>query len=765
VSLAQTILQIAYFWHPLVWVANGKLRRLRESAVDETVLATLRSQAQCYTDTLIDIARMAFRKPAFSLRLIGIAESKRALERRITHMLNRRISRRPALGLSGLLAIVVIGAVLLPMGRANTRVDAEPNGVQAAPALPEGIAELLELDKDHILAKFGKPQRIFWEDKTYTLENLPERYNLAYEDISFLLYRGAVGEITLQTDRHVFGNGICVGSPEDKVKQAFGPEPRREEDESKDYLIYEPVGIAFEIDKQSRAVTAIHITRDYGDPALLESYALADEFAAQLPAKIARFDIDAADLEQVIATFGQPLKYIWGPQTLSPEKLPERFVAVYPGRFHVFMSGGRVVELRHEHGSKYVYAGRLRIGSTLDEALAVLGPPVKTVEGKPIDWQDSANVLFKDIEGGKGHCYYHRPDQKVRIWFGDYKVAAIYMTRSDYSDRGSSSPSDPEFARLLAQRVATLDIDSADLEQVKAIFGEPIQYVWGNQTFTADALPDHYIMTYPCGFGVYMSGGRIVEIRHDSDSPYVYRGALRIGSTLQEALDLLGQPQDVVTGQKNTFKEKVLYKDIEGREGHDYYHRPDQRVRVWFANDRVIAIYMTRSDYSDGGSEPFDAEFASLLAERIARLDIDTAGPDQVRAIFGEPGRYVWGNETFRPDALPDNYIRACPCSFNVWLQKGRIMEIRHGRASEYAYRGKLRIGSTLQEALDLLGAPVETVTGQKNEFKDGVLYWDVDGNEGQGYYHGSDQRVRVFLWEGKVIAIYMTRSNFPAGR
>jgi beta-lactamase regulating signal transducer with metallopeptidase domain len=238
VSLGQTVLQVAYFWHPLVWVANVALRRLRESAVDETVLATLRSQAQCYTDTLIDIARMAFRKPAFSLRLIGIAESKRALERRITHMLNRRISRRPALGLSGLLAIVVIGAVLLPMGRANTRVGAEPNAVQAAPALPEGIAELLELDKDHILAKFGKPQRIFWEDKTYTLENLPERYNLAYEDISFLLYRGAVGEITLQTDRHVFGNGICVGSPEDKVKQAFGPEPRREEDESKDYLIY-----------------------------------------------------------------------------------------------------------------------------------------------------------------------------------------------------------------------------------------------------------------------------------------------------------------------------------------------------------------------------------------------------------------------------------------------------------------------------------------------------------------------------------------------
>jgi hypothetical protein len=261
---------------------------------------------------------------------------------------------------------------------------------------------------------------------------------------------------------------------------------------------------------------------------------------------------------------------------------------------------------------------------------------------------------------------------------------------------------------------------------------------------------------------VFLSGGHIIEIRHEQKSPYVYRGKLRIGSTLEEALDLLGAPEKTVTGQKNTFKEKVLYRDIDGRQGYDYYARPDQKVRVWFAGDKVTAIYMTRSDYNGGSSEPFDAGFASLLAERIARLDIDSAGRDQVRMIFGEPSRYVWGNQTFTLDALPDNYIMSYPCSFNVWLQKGRIMEIRHERGSEYAYRGKLRIGSTIQEALDLLGAPAETVTGQKNEFKDGVLYRDIDGNEGQGYYHRSDQDVRVFFWEDKVTAIYMTRSDYP---
>lgn len=106
-------------------------------------------------------------------------------------------------------------------------------------------------------------------------------------------------------------------------------------------------------------------------------------------------------------------------------------------------------------------------------------------------------------------------------------------------------------------------------------------------------------MIYPCDFHVCVHSGRIMEIRHERGSPYAY-GALRIGSTLQEALNLLGQPDEIVTGQQNTFKDRVLYKDIDGQRGHDYYHRVDQKIRVWFWDDKVIAIYMTRSDFPAG---------------------------------------------------------------------------------------------------------------------------------------------------------------------
>jgi len=515
-------------------------------------------------------------------------------------MLNRHISNRSALGWSGWLTIMAIGALLVPMGCGNMAARAEQNAMQSVPALPPEIPELFQLTKDEVLARFGEPANIFYGDTKYTLKSLPQMYYMLYEDISFHINDDTVVGITLLSPTYVFGNGIRVGDSEEKVKQAFGPPSEVEETDFKDFLIYESIGLSFEINKQDRSVMEINIERDYGDPAMLQSYAHAAEFIAKLPERIAKLDIDTADLERVLATFGTPVKYVWGPKTLSADKLPNRFIAVYPGAFNVFMMDNQIVELRHEHGSKYVYTGGLHVGSTLEEALAVLGAPAKTVEGKSIDWTNSKDVLFKDIEGRKGHCYYHRPDRNVRVWFVNNKIAAIYMTRSDYGEDSPPAPAvpfDAEFARLLSERIARLNIDTAGPQQVKDIFGEPGKYVWGEKTFTADTLPGTYIMCYPCDFNVWLRSGKIMEIRHERGSPYLYRDKLRIGSSLQEVLDLLGEPAETVTGQENAFKDNVLYLDIDGRTGHDYYHRSDQKVRIWLSDNKVIAIYMIRSDF------------------------------------------------------------------------------------------------------------------------------------------------------------------------
>lgn len=155
-----------------------------------------------------------------------------------------------------------------------------------------------------------------------------------------------------------------------------------------------------------------------------------EKFRRDFPQKVANFDIDNAGLDDVIRTFGQPVSYIWGSQILDKDNLPISYVVTYPDNFHVLVSRGKVIEIRHEYGSSYVWRGKIKVGASLEEVFEVLGEPEKTVVGEKNRFEDG--VLYKDIEGRKGHCYYGRYDQNLRLWFGNYKVAAIYMTRNGY---------------------------------------------------------------------------------------------------------------------------------------------------------------------------------------------------------------------------------------------------------------------------------------------------------------------------------------------
>jgi len=157
-----------------------------------------------------------------------------------------------------------------------------------------------------------------------------------------------------------------------------------------------------------------------------------------------------------------------------------------------------------------------------------------------------------------------------------------------------------EFLKSFPQKIEQFNIAKADYKEVIKTFGEPLDYVWGNQNFTKKNLPLRYIMVYPADFRVFMSEGQIIEVRFEGPvANYAFLGKIKVGAPLDEVLNVVGQPTETVTGEKLNFAEGVLYKDIEGRKGYCYYHRPDHHVRFFFLNYKVKAIYVTRSDYND----------------------------------------------------------------------------------------------------------------------------------------------------------------------
>ncbi len=156
--------------------------------------------------------------------------------------------------------------------------------------------------------------------------------------------------------------------------------------------------------------------------------------------------------------------------------------------------------------------------------------------------------------------------------------------------------------------IAELDIDNATSSSVKDVLGEPLQYVWEQQVLNKNALPYRYIMVYAGDFHVFVVNDRIIEVRFEGPSDYVFGDGLVVGSSIEDGLRILGRPSEVVDGKPNEFQDDVLYKNIGGEEGYCYYARPDKNIRIWILDNKVKAIYLTRSDYSAGWKRLKDSE-------------------------------------------------------------------------------------------------------------------------------------------------------------
>ena len=292
--------------------------------------------------------------------------------------------------------------------------------------------------------------------------------------------------------------------------------------------------------------------------------------------------IGKSTLDDMIRIFGEPSGYLWrdkdGLHHYTKEQLPETFCADYPNNFSALISNKVVGEIRFEGPTEYRFRNAITVGTPLEDVLKTLGQPTSTVTGKNA-FQDG--ILYKDIDGAKGRCYYARPDQGIRMFFLEDKVCALYLTA--ISDN-KVFPS--------AQQAAQITLGKSMLADVVRVFGEPNRYVRGNQTLSKDNLPPAYYMEYPGNFGVWMVDGVATELRHHRAG---YRLACRVGagSALDEVIKAVGQPTAIVEGQPNAFKDGVLYKDIDGEKGNDYYSRPDQGVRFFFFNDAVSEMNET----------------------------------------------------------------------------------------------------------------------------------------------------------------------------
>lgn len=117
VNLLQGVLGALYFFHPLVWWANARLRELREEACDEMTVAALEGRRKIYGEAIVKVTEIfGYASPPLAL---GVMESKTPAYRRLSRILDPQLPAGRRLNLQEAGLILLLGVILLPSAGAR----------------------------------------------------------------------------------------------------------------------------------------------------------------------------------------------------------------------------------------------------------------------------------------------------------------------------------------------------------------------------------------------------------------------------------------------------------------------------------------------------------------------------------------------------------------------------------------------------------------------------------------------------------------------
>ncbi len=537
VSLIQTILQIVYFYNPLLWVANVIIRKVREQAVDEMVLVAMGEKAEDYPQSLLNISRMTFSRPALNLRLIGVSESKKALERRIINMLNRPVPKSSKLGYLGLIAIVVIGAVILPMHYNEQNALAAPaeEGRSKGGIIVPGVRVgeyTFDMTEDDVLEKLGKPKAIFYGDQKYTLDDLPRKYFMHFGDVSFHIVDDSVKGITALSPSYKFANGVRVGDSERKIKKVFGSDFQIKETKWKDFLYYKDKGLMFEIHKQKRTVMEINVSpikssKPYKKALGADNIIIPGLRVGEYTFKMTKDDI----LEKL----GKPKAIFYGGEKYTLDDLPERYFMSY-GDISFGMQNDSVKGIT-ALSPDYKFANGVRVGDSEQKIKEAFGNDFKIREFERKDF-----LSYRD----KGLMFeIHKQDRTVM----EINVSPIPGSKPYKKALGADNIIIPGL------RVGEYTFNMTK-EDILESLGKPKVVFYGGEKYTLDNLPEKYYMPYK-DISFLIVNGLVKEITALCPS-YKLPDGLRVGDSEQKVKEAFGNDFQL---KKSERKDYLSYED------------------------------------------------------------------------------------------------------------------------------------------------------------------------------------------------------------
>ena len=179
VNFCQVAAQALFFFHPLVWWANKKIRQEREKCCDETAIASLSTKPRQYGTAIVDILVNEYESthPVPSLAVAGPVKN---IEERIKTMMspNKKFYKHPtwlAIITIAILAAITIPTALTLTARAEPKPTPEPKPVATDPkftaTLPNGPTVELVGVTDRQNKNWWRPDGILLKSDLYQLSS------------------------------------------------------------------------------------------------------------------------------------------------------------------------------------------------------------------------------------------------------------------------------------------------------------------------------------------------------------------------------------------------------------------------------------------------------------------------------------------------------------------------------------------------------------------------------------------------------------------
>jgi len=114
------MLQIAYWFNPLLWLIRRQLQNLRELCCDATVARVLKEKTAHYRETLLETARQLLAEPVDpGLGLLGLFENSNRLVDRLKWLERKPWKNRGLRNFTVLVLIGLMGACVIPMAKGD----------------------------------------------------------------------------------------------------------------------------------------------------------------------------------------------------------------------------------------------------------------------------------------------------------------------------------------------------------------------------------------------------------------------------------------------------------------------------------------------------------------------------------------------------------------------------------------------------------------------------------------------------------------------